>query len=71
MVDAFFAVLDLSALEVELLGDVVPRDVDTRVEAAFAEDVDQHRQRRRFLEDDVLAVDVGVAADRVPPHDGH
>ena len=48
-----------------------PRDVHRYVEAAFGEDVDQHRQGGRVLEEQLFGVDTGYAGDRVPNHNGH
>src|SRR3984893_12602808 len=48
-----------------------PSDVHRCVEAALGEDVDQHRQGGRVLEEEVFGVDAGDARDRVANHDGH
>src|SRR5271165_2841810 len=63
--------VNLPGLQVDAKWHANPRDVHRCVEAAFGEDVDQHRQGGHVLEEQIFGVDGGHAGDRVANHDGH
>src|ERR1700732_4857533 len=63
--------VNLPGLQIDALWHADPGDVHRSVEAALGEDVDQHRQGGRVLEEQFFGVDAGDARDRVANHDGH
>src|SRR5262245_46959871 len=65
-VDLLDAALDSTRLEVETFRHIDAMDVHDGVVAALGEDVDQHRQRQRVIEDCVFSIDVRDARDRMP-----
>ena len=63
--------VNLPGLQIDAQWHADPGDVHRGVEAALGEDVDQHRQGGRVLEERVFGVDAGHARDRVANHDRH
>src|SRR5271166_6432775 len=63
--------VNLPGLQIDAQRHADPGDVHRCVEAALGEDVDQHHQGGRVLEEQVFGVDAGDARDRVANHDGH
>src|ERR1700674_296607 len=63
--------VNLPGLQIDAQWHADPGDVHRGVEAALGEDVDQHCQGGRVLEEQVFTVDVGDARDRVANQDWH
>jgi hypothetical protein len=63
--------VNLPGLQIDAQWHADPSDVHRCVEAALGEDVNQHRQGGRVLEEQIFGVDAGDARDRVANHDGH
>src|SRR5688572_13165925 len=64
-VDRLGAADDHAGVQVYALRDLLKLLVHRDVVAALGEDVDQHRDGKRLVEDRILGVDVGASRDRV------
>ena len=70
-VDDLLTQLDAAGLQIKTLGNFLDMLVHHGMEAAFGEDVDQHRQRQRVMKQGVFRIDLGSSRQGVTLHDGH